>query len=66
MPTFAENLKNARIAEKLTQSQLAVLVGTSNAIVSRHERGVTKPFWREVVRYAQALHLKPLDLKGSE
>lgn len=67
MPTFAENLRCARLANNLSQTALAKKVGaSSNMMVSNHERGVTKPTWRQVVQYATALNIKPLDLKGGE
>ena len=40
---FAENLRTVRIAKKMTQKDLAVLLGVDQRTVSAWEKGVCEP-----------------------
>lgn len=41
--TFGENLKNARIKNKLTQQQLADMLGISKSTITNYEGGKREP-----------------------
>ncbi len=53
-------LAEARHAAGLTQAQVAQRMGTSQAAVARMERGVVKPSWTGIERYARAVGRKPV------
>jgi DNA-binding XRE family transcriptional regulator len=53
-------LAEARHAAGLTQAQVAQRMGTSQAAVARMERGVVKPSWTSIERYARAVGRKPV------
>ena len=52
-------LAEARHAAGLTQAQVALRMGTSQAAVARMERGV-KPSWASIERYASAVGRRPV------
>lgn len=53
-------LAEARHAAGLTQAQVAQRMGTSQAAVARMERGVVKPSWGSIERYARAVGRRPV------
>ena len=45
--TLGENIRRARVVEKMTQAELAKKIGTSQMMVSRFEKGKDSPsVWR--------------------
>jgi DNA-binding XRE family transcriptional regulator len=48
-------LSEARRDAKLTQAEVARLMGTSQAAVARLESGVVSPSWNSIERYARAV-----------
>ena len=58
-----DNMRSARLGRKLTQEQLAALVGVDQATISDLEcRRNTNPSWRTVKRIADALGVRPEDI----
>lgn len=56
-------LKEARLAKKLTQDELAELSGVTQAAISSIERGdVQSPSWDTVAKLCAALRMKPADV----
>jgi HTH-type transcriptional regulator/antitoxin HipB len=53
-------LAEARHAAGLTQAEVAKRMGTSQAAVARMERGVVKPSWASIERYASAVGRRPV------
>ena len=53
-------LAEARHAAGMTQAQVAARMGTSQAAVARMERGVIKPSWGSIERYASAVGRRPV------
>lgn len=48
-------LAEARYAAGLTQAEVAQRMGTSQAAVARMERGIVRPTWTSIERYASAV-----------
>lgn len=55
-----ESLKQARNKSKLTQAQIAELMGTKQSAVARLEAGVFNAKLDTIMRYARAVGLKEL------
>ena len=55
---FATSLIKARSEANLTQAQLAVAMGTTQAVIARLESGKTMPSTRTLERFAKATHTK--------
>ena len=53
-------LAQARHGAGLTQAEVARRMGTSQAAVARMERGLVKPSWRSIERYANAVGRRPV------
>jgi len=53
-------LAEARRDAKLTQAEVARLMGTSQAAVARLEGGVVCPSWSSIKRYARAVGRRPV------
>ena len=53
-------LTEARHTAGLTQAQVAQRMGTSQAAVARMERGLVKPSWGSIERYARAVGRRPV------
>jgi transcriptional regulator with XRE-family HTH domain len=62
--SFAQRLRKARNAARLTQAQLASAVGVTSQAVSQWERGETLPEIRNIPRIAAALGLNAAELIG--
>ena len=58
--TFAQRLANARHVRKVTQRELAELIGVSNALVSQWESNGARIFFEDVAMISDALDV-PLD-----
>ena len=54
---FSENLRNIRTTRKLSQEQLAELIGVSRQAVSKWEQGNGYPETEKVIQIAQALNV---------
>ncbi len=53
-------LAEARHEAGLTQAEVARRMGTSQAAVARMEKGVVKPSWGSIERYASACGRRPV------
>ncbi|MEA2164602.1 MAG: Helix-turn-helix domain [Thermoanaerobaculia bacterium] len=68
---FGRNLRELRLAKRLTQQQLAAMIDSNHPFISNMERGRTVPGLAMLVRLADALECKVsklvevLDRKGS-
>lgn len=60
MAHFGEKLKKLRLERKMSQEQLATLLGTSKQVISRYENGQRSPKISIVQEYAEKLGV-PLD-----
>ncbi|MCX8505016.1 MAG: helix-turn-helix transcriptional regulator [Alphaproteobacteria bacterium] len=56
--SLASALIKARAEAKLTQEQLAVAMGTTQAVIARLESGKTMPSTRTLERFAKATHTR--------
>ena len=63
--TFAENLRKFRKRKKLTQEDLANLVGTSKQVISRYEIGARTPKITVVGKISDVLGVDIHDLLGT-
>jgi DNA-binding XRE family transcriptional regulator len=59
---LARNLKSIRIANGLSQSEVAELSGLGSSAISRFENGVGRPRGSSIARLASAFGVKPSDL----
>ena len=66
MADFGMNLRKARKEKKLTQRQLADLIGAKHNSVSNWETGINKPDPDTISLICGVLHISPNDLMGSE
>jgi transcriptional regulator with XRE-family HTH domain len=58
-----QKLREARLARRLTQQDLAAAAGLSLSIISKWERGaVAEPHFATLDRVAEVLRVKPKDL----
>ena len=55
--SFAENLKNLRTQEGLTQPELAKALGVSNGMISFWENGVYEPIASNIIKIARYFHV---------
>lgn len=55
MISVAERIKTLRESKKMTQKQLADLVGVAQVMISRYEKGLKKPGFETTQRLAKAL-----------
>ncbi|UZR29774.1 helix-turn-helix domain-containing protein [Methylococcus mesophilus] len=53
--SIARELVRARAAAGLTQTELAIRMGTTQSVVARMESGARIPSWRSIERFAKAL-----------
>lgn len=63
---FAENLKNLRRQEGLTQPQLAQKIGVSKGMISFWENGVYEPTATNIVKIARYFHISTDELLSVE
>ena len=63
---FAENLKNLRLQEGLTQPQLAEKLGVSKGMISFWENGVYEPTAYHIVEIAKFFHITTDELLDYE
>lgn len=66
---FAERLKDIRLEKRLSQSELAAIVGVSQANIARWERGVQNPSGESIYELARQLGVSAdylLGLKDEE
>ena len=59
---FGERIKQLRKETKLTQEQLAEIVGTDSRTVRRWESGESGPEFNKLERIAQAFHVPVIEL----
>lgn len=64
MKNLGETIKNARIEKKLTQPQLAKLVGVSAGMISIWENNINEPKASYIKALAQALDISADYLLG--
>ena len=64
MPTFAENLKAAREARKMTQIRLSELLEIDPVVYNRWEKGKAVPHFDTVVKIADILQTSLDELAG--
>ena len=62
--TIGERIKKARKEMKLTQRQLAEILGVSGAMVAQYETGARKPKYETVAKFADALGFSTAWLLG--
>lgn len=65
MPRFADNLRELMSRRRLSQRELADLVGISQAMISRWVRGENNPDFEQAAKVAAAFHVT-LDMLISE
>ena len=61
---FAANLKHARLAQKMTQKQLAGLLDIATPSLSQYENGIIEPTLKNLVRLANILDTSTDSLLG--
>lgn len=69
MKKIGERIKEARLAQNLSQEELAQLVGAKYRSVSTWELGTAKPDYLTIIRLCEALKITPnqlFDIDGSE
>lgn len=59
LSSFGDRLKEARKAKKLTQRQLAEMLGTTNTAVSNWENGTNTPTFSMLDKMSQILDINP-------
>lgn len=65
MTKIGENIRRRRIELKMTQEELAVLVGyTSKSTINKIEQGVNDIQQSKIMKFAEALHTSPAVLMG--
>lgn len=62
LQTVGANIRKAREASGLNQTQLASLVGTTQSIIGRYERGEVDPGVTRVIQIIRALGCQPSDI----
>ena len=62
--TFGDRLKQIRLERKLSQDEMAKILGTSKQVISRYEKNQRIPKVTVTARYAEILHLSLLWLMG--
>ena len=55
--SFPENLKNARKSKRLTQQQLANLLGLDRSAIAHYEKGSAMPHARNIQKLCDTLEL---------
>lgn len=66
MEQIAHRIREARLRAGLTQNELATLVGVTSVTPSRWERGINRPFPRQVRAIAEATGTSVNDLLADE
>ena len=61
---FPENLRNALLDNKMTQQELADLVGTTQATVNRWLKGVNEPDLATLLEICLHLSISPNEILG--
>lgn len=64
MSDFGSNLKQLRMAQNMTQDDLAELLGTSKQVISRYENGQRSPKVSVVGEFARVLGVSISELTG--
>lgn len=59
---FGKRVKNARKKKKLTQTQLADIIGKKEATIRKYENGSIEAPWNVIEDIATALDVSPFDL----
>ncbi len=63
--SFSENLRQQRLACRMTMESLAILVGTSRQTIQRYESGrIARPPYERIEALAAALGVTPGELMG--
>lgn len=62
--TISENIRYYRLLNKMTQSDLAKLVGVDRSVIQRYESGVIAVPYERIISIANALNLSPTKLMG--
>ncbi len=63
--SFAKNLRESRLACRMTMESLAILVGTSRQTIQRYESGrIARPPYERIEALAAALGVTPGELMG--
>lgn len=62
MSTLGERIKAARIKSGMTQEQLAAVLDTTKAAVSRYEAGKREPHLEQLTKIAKATHTSVAEL----
>lgn len=61
-----ENIRKERRRKKMTQKELAEKTGIAEITIRQYEKDKFKPSFEKIIRIADALEVKPLDLLTSE
>ena len=64
--TFCDRLKTLRIEKKLSQPELAKLVGVSNGMISFWENGINEPTITNLVKLSQIFEVSTDYILGLE
>ncbi len=62
LPAFAENMRVARVAAGMNQTELGELVSASQSQISHYEKGIRQPNIEELCNLADALGVTPQEL----
>ncbi|MBE6777069.1 MAG: helix-turn-helix transcriptional regulator [Ruminococcaceae bacterium] len=66
MVEFGDRLRQFRKERKLTQKELATLIGVKNSVISFYEVGDRKPSLEALIKLSKALHISTDILLGIE
>ena len=61
---ISENIKNLRIAKKMTQSDLAVMLGVTKGTISSYESGTRSPSYDVLISLAKIFQVSTDNLLG--
>lgn len=59
-------IRTLRKAAKLSQAELAELIGTDPPLIGRYERGITMPSIEQLIKLSTALKVSPGELLPSQ
>lgn len=60
------NIKHYRQLKKMTQKDLAALIGVDTSVINRYETGVIAVPYDRIIQLAKALDVTPIKLMGLE
>lgn len=60
---IGEIIKNYRIKKKMTQEELANILGVTNSLISKYEKNIAKPSYNCLIELIKVLDIKDNELK---